>query len=84
MASSLDKLRDLAGKNAALSQHANHVQQNIHAAAEQESARLSTLIEGVSQTGVLTDDSQAEAYQSWVMQRAALLRLLAQDAPSWS
>ena len=79
MASSLDKLRDLAGKNAALSQHAHRVHQHLHAAAEREYARLSTLIEGVSHTVVLTDDNQAEAYQSWVMQRAGLQRLLAQD-----
>ena len=79
MTSPFDKLRDLAGRNAALSQHANLVRQHLHAAAEQECARLSTLIDGVSHADVLTDDNHAEAYQSWVMQRAALQRLLAQN-----
>ncbi len=82
MVTPIDKLRGLAGKNAALSQHANHIQQHLYAAAGQECARLSTLIDGVSRAGVLTEDRQAEAYQSWVMQRAGLQRLLAENAAS--
>lgn len=76
----MDKLRDLAGKNAALLQHAGDTQQNLYAAAEEECTRLSGLIENVSHVDVLTNDDKADAYQSWVMQRAGLQRLLAQNS----
>jgi hypothetical protein len=82
MAPSFDKLCDMVGKNATLSRHARRVQQNLYAAAEAECERLSKLIDCVSYAGVLTDDSQAEAYQSWIMQRAGLQRLLAQNSQS--
>jgi hypothetical protein len=83
MTTPIDKLRRLAGKNAALMQRATNTQQNLYAAAEQESARLSNLIDGVSHADVLTDDTKAQAYQSWIMQRAGLQRLLA-EAPQSS
>ncbi|HEX7642005.1 MAG TPA: hypothetical protein VF472_07300 [Burkholderiaceae bacterium] len=82
MTSPLDSLRDLAARNAGLRQHANRVQQNLDAAAEKEGSRLSALIGGVSQADVLMREEQAETYQSWVMQRAGLQRLLAQTGES--
>jgi hypothetical protein len=83
MTTPIDTLRSLAGKNAALMRRANDTQQNLYAAAEQESARLSKLIDGASRADVLTDDNKAEIYQSWVTQRAGLQRLLA-EAPQSS
>jgi hypothetical protein len=82
MTSPIDSLRDLAVKNAKLREQASRVQQSLHTAAEKESARLSQLIDGVSHADVLTSDDRAEVYQAWVVQRAGLLRLLAQNVQS--
>jgi hypothetical protein len=79
MAASIDTLRTLAAQNAALSAQAQTAQQSLLEAADKECARLNTLITNTNTkpVDVLTDDAKAAQYQSWVMQRAQLLELLA-------
>lgn len=84
MTSSIDKVRALAAKNAGLSHHAARAQENIFDGAEKECAHLTALIEGTKPADVLCDDNQADEYQGWVMQRAALMRLLAERTPARS
>jgi hypothetical protein len=77
MTSSIDNVRALAAKNAALSNHAARAQEHIFAAAESECAKLTALIESVKLADALCDDAKAKQYQTWVIQRAGLMRLLA-------
>jgi len=76
MKPSIQHVRELAGKNAAFLARSHATQQQILSAADAECARLTSLIDGISHADVLTDDTKATAYQDWVMQRAALQRLL--------
>lgn len=78
MTPSIDTVRKLAGKNAMLLRGAHDAHENILNAAESECDRLAKLIDGVSPVDVLTDDNKAEQYQAWVMERAKLMRLLAE------
>jgi hypothetical protein len=80
MTSSIDKVRALTATNAALSDHAARAQQNILDSAEKECARLTALIQATKPADVLCDDDKATDYQSWVTQRAALIRLLEERA----
>jgi hypothetical protein len=77
MAASIDTLRTLATQNAALSAQAQATQQSLLEAADKECSRLSALIAATKPADVLTDETKAAQYQSWVMQRARLLELLA-------
>lgn len=76
MKSSIENVRELAGRNATLLRGATDSNGRIHAAAEAECARLSKLIDGAKHADLLTDDSKAELYQAWVTDRAKLQRLL--------
>jgi len=78
MTASIDQVRALAAQNAGLRQRASRAQEAIFDAAEQECAKLTALIESTKPADALCDDAKAEQYQAWVMQRAALLRLLAE------
>jgi|GEM_PF-6520931 len=77
MTALIDTLRNLAAQNAALSAQAQDAQKSLLDAADKECARLNTLITNTKPVDVLTDDARAAQYQSWVMQRAHLLELLA-------
>ena len=77
MTASIDKLRTLAAQNASLSAQAQSSQQAIYDAAERECTRLNMLISSTKPADVILDDAKAQQYQSWVMQRAQLLELLA-------
>lgn len=77
MTSTIDTVRALTAKNSALSDHAARAQENILDSAEQECDRLTALIEGTKPADVLCDGEKAEEYQGWVMQRAGLMRILA-------
>lgn len=76
MKSSIDNVRELAGRNAALLRGAQDSHQKIISAADAECERLSGLIAGVSHADVLTDDNKSTQYQAWVLERAKLQRLL--------
>ena len=77
MTASIDQVRALAAQNAGLRQRASRAQEAIFDAAEQECAKLTALIESVKLADALCDDAKAKQYQTWVIQRAGLMRLLA-------
>ena len=78
MKPSIENVRELAAKNAAMLENANQSNEKILDAAEIECNRLSKLIEQVDTALVLTNDDEAKKYQDLVLQRAKLQRLLSE------